>query len=416
MVIISFSLCKGGAAIAAHKFFRLFSDINDEGSVKFINQDELFRAHLWKRFLSFFLSKTQCDHNFIKHSLNLFSYPPVLKSFENTSDSLHHLHWINNDTLSIFDFNKIPSGSILTLHDEWLYCGAEHYYKVSDKKYDFINGYSFFKKDVYGLHWNYIIWRIKKNKLSNRRDLIYTVPSKWMLERAKSSMVLRNSDVRLLPNPIDTDVFKSLSSKKIVDFKFTLSLDNEDFIFCFGAIGGKKNFLKGAHLLDEALKTLHKFLSKTTVKRVKLIDFGGVVGESNIHGFHNISVGHISDPKDLALLYSVADCVIVPSMVESFGQVAAESLACSTPVICFDTSGLKDIVYHKKSGLMAESFSPNSLSECMLTMIEMSLEERRVMGEFGRNHVVEMFSYPIITDQYIEIINDAKSVKEKGFK
>lgn len=50
--------------------------------------------------------------------------------------------------LSIFDFDKIPSGSIITLHDEWLYCGAEHCYRISDDANDFIHGYNFFKKGV----------------------------------------------------------------------------------------------------------------------------------------------------------------------------------------------------------------------------------------------------------------------------
>ena len=409
---VSFSFSKGGAAKAASKF-SILSEYNLGYEVSLIEVAGSSRLHFFKRLISYILQCLQFSKNPIKHSLNLFSYRLVLDVLKLNGFFIFHFHWINNDTLSVFDFDRIPSGSILTLHDEWLYCGAEHCYKVTDNSLDFKQGYSFFKKGVYGLHWNYIIWRIKKNKLSHRNDLIYTVPSTWMLERAKSSIILKSSDVRLLPNPIDTDVFKPLSPVEVSDFRLKYLLENDDFLFCFGAIGGKKNVLKGVHLLDEALKLLSSQLPDSILKRVKLIDFGGIHGEGLIHGFKNISVGHISNPKDLASLYSIADCVIVPSMVESFGQVAAEALSCCTPVICFDTSGLKDIVIHEKTGLVAESFSPSSLAKCILAMIEMSVEERCVMGDLGRKHVVDSFSYSVVADQYEKIISDAGSIKEK---
>ncbi|QUX93719.1 glycosyl transferase [Marinomonas sp. A3A] len=413
---MSFSFHKGGAAIAAKKFFELSLGYGENYSIKFITQDDAYRIYLIKRLVSFFLQKLQCDCNPIKHSLNLFSYPPIVKFFKNTSSSICHLHWVNNDTLSVFDFDKIPPGSILTLHDEWLYCGSEHYYKITDENYDFKNGYSFFKKNVFGIHWNYIIWEIKKNKLTHRKDLIYTVPSTWMLERAKSSVILKESDVRYLPNPIDTDVFTPSLSGDVADFRVKNTFDKDDFVFCFGAIGGKKNILKGVVFLEDALQALSKSLSDEIKKKIKLIDFGGSVAKSDIFGFSSISVGHISDSKELALLYSSVDCVVVPSMVESFGQVAAESLSCGTPVLCFDTSGLRDIVKHKHSGLIAEAFSVQSLADCMLALIGMSPDERKAMGRVGREHVVSQFSYPVIREKYFKILDDAESLQKRFLK
>lgn len=412
IVTISFSYKKGGAAIAARKFNNLLLNKPTSFEVGFISQDCVGKFQFLKRLISHALVKLQIYDNPIKHSLNLFSYPSVIKSFKTQLQSIHHLHWINNDTLSVFDFDKIPAGSVITLHDEWLYCGSEHYYKVLDNSNDFKHGYRLFKKNVLGIHWNYLIWTVKYKKLAHRHDLIFTVPSQWMYERAKSSAILRNADVRLLHNPIDSDVFKAATELDANDLCSGLNIDPKKFIFVYGAIGGKKNKLKGVSYLKKAFAMLAMSVDSELASNIVLVDFGDSISEGYLHGFRSISVGHIKQPDHLAKLYSIADCVIVPSMVESFGQVAAEALACETPVVCFDTSGLRDIVLQGETGLVALAFDVKSLMNCLLSMINLPEDERLKLGQRGRRYVIDKFSYPIISKQYLKILEDAVALKK----
>tara|TARA_B100001063_G_C16734692_1_gene541321 strand:+ start:386 stop:1648 length:1263 start_codon:yes stop_codon:yes gene_type:complete len=406
--IISFSLKSGGAGIAASKFKKLLIKNVLNYEVNSTTQDSSGKYQFFKRLISKLLTKLQFDGNPTKHSLNFFSFRSIITLFKKrTNDKLFHIHWINNDTLSIFDFHSIPSGSIITLHDEWLYCGSEHYYNVYDNSNDFIYGYRYFKKGIIGIHWNYLLWRIKYNKLSHRKDLIYTVPSRWMLERAKASSILKESNICLLPNPIDTEVFKKYSEDEIKSFRDDLNIDKECFVIVFGAISGKKNKLKGLDLLSSAFELLQSKLLQVPISKVVLVDFGGLKSEGKLFGFRNISLGHIKDPIYLAKLYCLADCVTVPSMVESFGQVAAEALSCCTPVVSFDTSGLKDIVLHKYNGLVAEPLSITSLCEQLRNIIESPKKTRLKLGENGRKHVLEKFSYPIIQKKYLNILEEA---------
>lgn len=411
VIFVSFSFVKGGAAIAAQKFKLLLQQKPSEFIVTPISQSKAGFYHFLKRLLSFGLVKLQRDGNPIKHSLNLFSYPPVPRSFQHEPQAVHHLHWINNDTLSIFDFGKIPAGSVITLHDEWLYCGVEHYYNVSDPQLDFVNGYSFFKKGLYLFNWSYVVWQVKKKKLLPRKDLIYTVPSKWMLQRARSSYLLQHADVRYLPNPIDTQGFTCADSDAIASFRHTYCIGNNEILIAYGAIGGKKNPYKGGAILDAAVAELQSNIPPQHLASIVFIDFGGAVAESDFYGFRSISIGHIKDPAKLALLYSAADLVVVPSIVESFGQVAAEALSCGTPVVCFDCSGLKDIVISGKTGLLAEPFDVISLAQQLLAMTQLSAKERQAMGENGRAHVLANFSFEAVAKQYVEILQDAVQLK-----
>jgi glycosyltransferase involved in cell wall biosynthesis len=412
LIIISFSLIKGGSGIAASKFKNLLQFNSISLELVSISQDSANIFHFFKRLFSYAIVYLQFDGNPIKHSLNLFSYKPVLNAFRFQYKSIFHFHWLNNDTLSVFDFNKIPTYSIITLHDEWFYCGAEHYYKTSDESNDFINGYKLFKKGVFGIHWNYIIWKIKFSKLAHRNDLIFTVPSNWMLERAKSSALLNKFDIRLLPNPIDTSSFIPMKQNEIELFRDKINISKDNFIFLFGAVAGKSNKIKGMEYVYHAFKLLRLRINPTLLNKVILIDFGGKKSEGIIHGFRNISLGRISDTSFLSKLYSCSDCTIVPSKVESFGQVAAESLSCETPVICFRTSGLTDIVIDNKSGFYCEPYLVNSLADCLFNMLTISKSERENMGKFGREYVIKNFSNDIILEKYLKIINDVFQLKK----
>ncbi len=406
IIVISYSFSRGGAAIAANKMANLLAIMGLK--VRYINAENEGILFFFKRLLSYFITKLQFDDNPTKHSLNLFSSSKLLTSLKNCKKTLFHFHWINNDTLSVFDFDLIHPGSIITLHDEWLYCGSEHYYKFNDPELDFIRGYRRFKSGHIGLNLNFYLWNIKLCKFKDRHDLIFTVPSRWMLERAKSSIVLNELDIRLLPNPIDTNNFSSSTPKIANDLRAELGFSKDDILICFGAINLPNNYLKGGDLLFAALEILHQSLPFEIAMKVRLIEFGGS-GFVNTK-FTSLSVGYISDIDKLSLLYSAVDFVIVPSLVEAFGQIAAESLACETPVVCFRTSGLLDIVSDGFSGFISDELTPECLAKSIKRMILVGKEERRILGENGRKHIIENFSYEVIMKKYSTILIDASKI------
>ena len=90
VIIVSFSLTKGGASIAANRLKRILNK-SSHIDVESINQDNAGLFQLFKRVTSLFLSKLQFDNNPIKHSLNLFSFKPVLKSFKNTQNIIEKI-------------------------------------------------------------------------------------------------------------------------------------------------------------------------------------------------------------------------------------------------------------------------------------------------------------------------------------
>lgn len=407
--IISFSFVRGGAAIAARKFAEILEQHGFD--VQRISQDDAGVFHFILRLISHLLGFLQRRENPIKHSLNLFSYYKVLAAFKDKG-VVNNLHWINNDTLGVFSFRKIPKHSIISLHDEWLYCGTEHCCSfmptdkaVSGSSLPFVYGYTSRLIDSNGINWRKIIWQVKLKVLSPRNDLVFTVPSTWMLERAKNSLVLGGKDIRVLPNPINVNVFSPPSDNNLIRDEFGLS--SCDIIITFGAVDGGKTPAKGALLLIDALGLLHGLLSESLLNSVKLVMFGGKKSNNDCKfPFPCLDIGHIQDQNKLAQIYAMSDCVIVPSYVESFGQVAAEAQACGVPVVAFNTSGLTDVVIDGQTGFLAEAFSPLSLAEKISLLLKMSPSERQELGSNARQHIVESFSYEVISRQYLSIIHE----------
>ena len=67
----------------------------------------------------------------VKRSLGLFSSQNIKKNlFESTPpNSISHFHWIGNESISNSLLRRIPKNSIITLHDEYLLNGVDHYYR-----------------------------------------------------------------------------------------------------------------------------------------------------------------------------------------------------------------------------------------------------------------------------------------------
>lgn len=101
-----------------------------------------------------------------------------------------------------------------------------------------------------------------------------------------------------------------------------------------------------------------------------------------VEGLHGIRlVGHVPD-GELIERYRTADIVMVPTITgEGFGLVAAEALACGTPVIASAQGGLSEVVRHGIDGLLVPPGDAQALAAAMGDVIDdTSLRTRLAKG------------------------------------
>jgi len=95
------------------------------------------------------------------------------------------------------------------------------------------------------------------------------------------------------------------------------------------------------------------------------------------------SLGHIGESERLAQIYAAADVLVSPSTEETFGQVFVEAIACGTPVIGHNLTGIADAVREGVTGLLTAAATAGDLDAALLELYRRP-GLRRAMAVWGR--------------------------------
>jgi glycosyltransferase involved in cell wall biosynthesis len=316
-------------------------------------------------------------------SLNLFSNG-IYKYINKSKFNIIHLHWINNETISLSDILRINKKIIWTCHDMWPFIGAYHYsFENNLKSINFIDKFI-----------------LKKKKFLKKKDIFFIGVSKWIKNSLKNS-IFKNSKISYVNNPIDIKFWKP---KNIYECRKKLKLKKDKFYIGVGNLEINKFNRKGADLFFQAIKILenNKF-------NFEIVEFGN---KEKIH-INNSQIkinsfGMINDDKILRTIYNSLNLLVLPSKIEAFGQVASEAILCGTPVSGFSKTGLDDIVIDKKNGVLAKKFTSTELYRA----INFFIKKRDLIKKKVRYTILHKFSYKTISKNYISIYR--KILNEKN--
>ena len=98
--------------------------------------------------------------------------------------------------------------------------------------------------------------------------------------------------------------------------------------------------------------------------------------------------------------------MVVPSRQEAFGQTASEAHACGTPVVAFNTSGLRDIVDDRVTGALAEPFKPESLASAIRWVLK-DQKRQHSLGAAARERAKRLWNSARIAGLYAEVYEKA---------
>jgi len=266
-----------------------------------------------------------------------------LKIVEEINPDIIHLHNIHGYYLNIevlFDFLKsFDKPVVWTLHDCWAFTGhCSHFTYAKCERWK-TGCYSCPEKKSYprsvifdNSKSNYAR---KKKAFTGAKNMTLVTPSQWLAGLVKESF-LRDYPVQVIPNGIDTEVFKPTPS----DFKKRYGLDGKFLILGVANVWGKRKGFD--YFLD-----LSKYLSDDEI--IVLVG----LSDERIKNLPNniIGIKRTNSAKELAEIYTAADVFFNPTLEDNYPTVNLEAQACGTYVITFDSGGAKETIISKESGV-----------------------------------------------------------------
>ena len=212
--------------------------------------------------------------------------------------------------------------------------------------------------------------------------------NEYLSKEKKLRVIFRGINIDYY-NPKNISVLKQEKLKKEWDLssnKFTILLP------------GRLTYWKGQEKFIESLNVL---IEDYNIINFQAIILGSDQGRKvyskkliNLVERYNLNkkVKFIQHCKEMPLAYSLSDVVVSASIEpEAFGRVSVEAQSMTKPIIASNIGGSKETIINKKTGFLYKFDDPRELAKCLNTVIQLSQDELKLMGNEGRKNISRKF-------------------------
>jgi glycosyltransferase involved in cell wall biosynthesis len=202
---------------------------------------------------------------------------------------------------------------------------------------------------------------------------------RWVTERYK----INKSLIHLIPNFVDTDLFKPDIQKKC-----------EFDIICIGRLSPEKRH-----------KLILEAVEKLSFKKVLFIGSGPLKNDLIITGSKlnvNIQVIDKVSNSELPAYINSSKYFILASTWEGHPKSLIEAMSCGCICIGADRPGINNMVRHNETGILFNSTSAG-LREAIIN-ISNNLELSNKIQQNARNFILENMSFKKISSDYKTVL------------
>lgn len=284
---------------------------------------------------------------------------------------------------------------------------------------------------VYYHVWDNYPYPIYNKRFYESNDVIVSISK---LTHDIVTTITPEVDAYYLPHSVESNIFKPLSEEQINQFrKSHFPNDSDDRTIFFWNNRNARRKMSGSLLywfkefLDEVGHDKSRLIMHTDPKDPYGQDLVAMLRDLGVSPDSiSLSTRKIEKPV-LSAMYNMADCTLNISDAEGFGLSTFESLSCGTPIIVNMTGGLQEQVTDGENwfGIGLEPASKAIIGSQDVPYIyedrvsredfiaalhkihNMKKEERKKLGEAGREHVLKNYNYDEYCNKWVKIIDDA---------
>jgi glycosyltransferase involved in cell wall biosynthesis len=357
-----------------------------------------------------------------------------------------HLHWVNKGFVSLNgleDLLGLGKKIVWTCHDMWPFTGGCYHPRGCDN-FTRECGNCQYLKQPGQLDLSNQVFKAKKRIFSNAGGrLQFVTPSTWLKNQADKSGIVKElidiggavamPEIKVIPNPIDTDYFKprvlnsvkgpmhAANLEKSAEILENVEKDEAGDGLSISSSANPFVLMFAAANLGNPAKGFAEFRSVCN----GLVDLGFanvealVVGENRLpNGDLGLKcavkeLGFISDAKQMRDAYWQADVYVTTSHEENLPTTIMESLSCGVPVAAFAVGGIPEMISPSgdhQTGWLSEKLDVESLIQGIAAYIEMEPSKRIKMQEASRSAAVANYGSVSIAKRYLSLYSNVPSL------
>jgi glycosyltransferase involved in cell wall biosynthesis len=166
---------------------------------------------------------------------------------------------------------------------------------------------------------------------------------------------------------------------------------------------------KGIYEYIEAIKIIKKEYKEVAFQILGALDSANKTAISKEELTEWIEEGLIdylgvSDRVDTII--AQANCVVLPSYREGTPRSLLEASSMEKPIVTTNVVGCKEVVDDGVNGYLCEVKNSQDLAQKLKKMLNLSEEERQIMGKRGREKMIREFDEQIVFDRYLRSIEE----------
>jgi len=236
-----------------------------------------------------------------------------------------------------------------------------------------------------------------------------------------------------IPHAVDSDIFKPLDESDVNKVKLdSLGPDSMDKMVFFWNNRNARRKQSGTlifwfkEFLDKVGHDKACLIMHTDPKDPHGQDLEHIINHLGVNQGQILLSSSKYPPEHLATLYNMADCTINISDAEGFGLATLESLSCGTPIIVNMTGGLQEQVTNGEEWfgiglepcskaiigsqeipyIREDRLSGDEFVSALVEFYNLTPEERKRMGDRGREHVKMNYNFENFQNKWIDIMTE----------
>jgi glycosyltransferase involved in cell wall biosynthesis len=275
----------------------------------------------------------------------------------------HNLHGGYFDLRVLPDLSgKVPT--VITLHDEWAFTGHCSYtlgcqrWKSGCGDCPSLDTYPAIRRDATAQNVQ------RKHEIYSHSKLYLASPSKWLLEKVKSSVLQEGIiETRLIPNGVDLNLFCP-GDKLRARHELDLSPGSKVVLF----VGNRtlSNQFKDYATIENAVSNI---AARSNGKQIVFLCVGEKASERQIDSTVLRFIDYQDDPGKIAQFYQASDVFLHAAHADNFPLTVLESLACGTPVVATATGGITEQIDNGKTGFLVPNGDSYTMAERVLNIL-----------------------------------------------